>query len=615
MFALATVNAAEFKLSVAGLDENRRPTLLLSGLEAGQYGLEASTNMTGWFSLFSGIGTDGQLRYQHAEAVNFSRLFYRGVKLPDATVSKVVPQVDSNAVAVAVITPEAGGTLTLTDRGGTKFRFTVAPSNVIESVAVTMQLVTNFTAFPADNAMRSAVLFKPDGFQFQGAGLLEIQYPTNIPSLKISSFAFGGDGSGFFLTPDVISTNVVRIPVTHFSGVGTGLWDPTARTTAVTTHIENTRDRMSQDMAGILGRERDRRLLGAEPQTNLGAEMQLRLKDYFDNYLKPFFVEARKDCALAQFLMREILGTDRQGQLLGITNGPASSFLGSGETEIWICNCQKEALKACEDGKISDGRLIRTVLGIERQAQLLGGSGALEKCGLGSLGDLMEKAMDRKLPCAREWFGLVSYSDGGSRSGDCSSSSEVECHATTTVALTFESDVEDAVMQDESFLPFFSKQTWRLKLIPVATGSFSSESVSTQKLPCGTLTTTSSTSAANSGDMELEAEFVFEDGQLTEFGIRMMTGKSLELKTEQSITDSFTGCEGTGGSPKTPGFSNTQQFNHPTFLDPEPALMEDVVFTKRTQTALQGTVQGTRSGLDGIKMPYSWKFSIRRNGP
>src|SRR5688572_5885232 len=330
------VNGADFSLSVVGVDSQRRPTLSLSGLTSGRYGLEASTNLSQWFSLTSAPAGIDPVSLVHNEAAQLGTVFYRGVQLVEA--SAVVPQVDSNRVATGLITMANGGSLVLTNESGVRYTFTVGPSNVLDTVAVRMTLVTNFTSFPYENEMRTAVLFEPSGFEFHGAGLLEILYPTNVPHLKISSFAFNGDGGGFHLTPDVVSSNRVRIPVTHFSGVGNGLWSGTERTKAVTTFVDNRLDRVSQEMAGILGRDRERLLLGEEPQLDLGKEMESRQQDYYDNYLKPFFAEAETDCALAQSLTRHLLGMERQSQLLGVENSPASSFLGSATSKKWNCN-------------------------------------------------------------------------------------------------------------------------------------------------------------------------------------------------------------------------------------------------------------------------------------
>lgn len=605
------VSGADFELRIVGVDSQRRPTLSLSGLTTGRYGLEASTNLTQWFSVTSAPAGVEPVSFVHNEAAQLGTVFYRGRQIVEG--SLVMPQVDSNRVAVGLITMADGGSLVLTNEAGVRYTFTVTPSNVLDTVAVRMTLVTNFASFPYENEMRTAVLFEPSGFEFHGAGLLEILYPTNVPHLKISSFAFNGEGGGFHLTPDVVSSNRVRIPVTHFSGVGNGLWAPTERSKAINALVENRMDRMSQEMAGILGRERDQVLAGGEetPLSVLATEVENRQKDYYDNYLKPFFAEAEKDCALALSLTPRLLGMERQSQLLGITNSPASSFLGSETSAKWTCNCLAEAIKACEEGRISDQSLMKALLGAERQSALLGGGSAMDGCGLGSIDTFMEQALNRKLPCVPDWIGTISYSDGGSRSWDCSGGSPgVTCTASSSAVLNFEADVERATLEDDSFPPFFSRQTWTLKFFPEANGSFSSDSRSVQRLDCGgTITTTHRKSGANSGPLDLEVVFVFENGELSDFNIQMVVHGELAVKTVETATGVITPCEG-GGT----GSSSSNIFLDTVFLDPEGVNIDEVAFTKQTAVALEGTARGTRVAVNGITMPFSWTFSLRRNG-
>jgi hypothetical protein len=108
-------------LSIASVDAERRPTLLLSGLESGQYGIQTSTNLVQWFSLINSPGSAGELRYLHADAPSFRNIYYRGIKLSEP-LAQIVPQVDSNYLAVGVITYQDGGSLSLTNDGGTRSR-------------------------------------------------------------------------------------------------------------------------------------------------------------------------------------------------------------------------------------------------------------------------------------------------------------------------------------------------------------------------------------------------------------------------------------------------------------------------------------------------------------
>jgi hypothetical protein len=303
---------------------------------------------------------------------------------------------------------------------------------------------------------------------------------------------------------------------------------------------------------------------------------------------------------------------ERQSQLIGVTNGPAASFLGSETSQKWNCNCLVEALKACDEGKISDQTLIQKLLGAERQGQLLGGGDVLEGCGLGSLDAVLDQALTKKLPCAPAWIGVVTYSDGGSRTRDCSGGFPgITCTATTSTSLDFEADVETATLLDESFPPFFSKQTWTLKFFPQANGSFAYDSHKVEPTACGaTITTTHHKNGAQSGPLDLEIVIVFEDGELTDFNIRTAFNGNLAVATTEVANSVSTPCDN-GGT----GFSSTHTFRDTVFIDPESVSIDEITFTKKTPTDIEGSVNGTRSGIDAIIMPFSWKFSLRRNGP
>ena len=599
--------AGNITISIGALDPERRPTLILSGLDPGHYGVQASTNLADWETLYSGSAVDGKITYQHTNAVSFGTRFYRGIVLSNTPPPVLVSLVDSNSLAMGIITPDRGGSLEFTNLAGVRFKFSVGPSNVVDPVAITMQLVTNMTGLPASPETHATVEFHPSGFQFHGAGLLEIEYPTNVPHLMISSFAFNGDGSGFHLTPDVVGSNFVRIPVTHFSSVGAGRWLPTERTKAVTTYVENTKDRMSHDLGAILGRDRQAQLLGAEPDLTVGDQIDSRTREYYDKHLKPFFNEARGDCALARFLTTEILGLERQRQLLGM--GGDSSFLASEDSKAWMCNCQQEAITACEEGRISDTTLIRTLLGIERQSQLLGAGEALEACGQGNLADFLDRAQNRDLPCIPEWYGYIEYSDGGSRSWSCSTFHE--CRSSTATALSLQADVETVEMEDSSWPPFFYSQTWRLRFVPEATGFVVSEGYFSEPVPCGNLIQESWTKGANSGPMEIVVEFVVEDGEVIDFVIETTVHKHLEVKTSSVTTTTFTGC------PENPELASsyTTSSKGEVYLAPAAVGIDQITFTKRTPTALEGTAQGWWDNIDAVRMPFSWKFSLRRQDP
>ena len=617
VFSLA--GAAELRLSITGPDADRRPNLLLSGLTNGQYGIEASTNFLNWSRLITGAGTNGELPYLDTNAPGFARRYYRGIQLADVppTVAPVVPLVNSNASTAGVITYFAGGQLSLTNDAGVRFTFTVAPSNVVDSVAVTMQLVTNFVSFPYENEQRSTVLFQPEGYVFEGAGVLEIQYPTKIPFLKFSSYSFNGQGSEFHLVPDVVTSNSVRIPVTHFSGVGAGIWTGTERTKAIVTHLDNAQFGFQQRLAGVLAEERMRQLLGSEGNgSRVTAELVTVSGEYYEQYLKPYFGAAGKDCGLARDLTRRILGLDRQWQLLGVGATPTAQFIGSETLQQWECNCLDEAIKACQNGTISDQSLVRRVLGLERQSQLLGGDGAgMSRCGHGSFNEFLSQATAGELPCAKPWMGTIEYTADGTRSWDCRLGfpGEIYCNQDSSESLSLFGDVDQVELQDESFPPFYSSLTWKLKFFTDATGSFTWNTRSSRRFECGAVETSQSNeNGAGSGTLEVDCEFQFEDGELTSFTLD--GNNQLIVKTLSNQSSNTTPC-----SKDDPGSHAGNVFPKQAPLSPIPALKDSVKnpiqFTKISPTELEGSVSGIGGGLNDIPLKYTWKFHLFRRQP
>lgn len=629
-----TSSAADLRLSVAGLDANRRPTLLLSGLGSGQYAIEASTNLTRWFNLTTAPGANGELRFLHNEASSFRAIYYRGVKVPGdvGPLTPIVPQLDSNQVAVAVVTFQEGGSLSLTNEAGVRYTFTVAPSNVLQSAAITMQLVTNLVSFPFENELRTAVKFTPEGFRFHGAGLLEIQFPTNVPHLKLSSFAFDGAGGDFHLMPDRVATNRVRIPVTHFSVFGTAVWGPTERTRAFETRVSNVESAGQHRSAEILGRERQLQLLGASDGGDEAlAEVNQITQDYYDRELKPQFTAAESDCSLFQSLMPRVLGVERQQQLLGASEGV--SFISSETFDKARCNCLDELIAACEEASISAESFMQGLLGLERQAQLLGGS--LEACGpQGNINEWMADAQNNRLPCLTEWVGTLSYSEAGSFSGQSSSTSVISGTQPQTVMTTvlesmsvqyeFRGGVERVELEDDSIPGLFSSLTWDLSFYPDATGAYAYKLDTRKSYECRNdggvkqEDTIHDVRGGGSGSNEVRVHFVFEDGELTAFTI--LQRESLKLKIPTHSTNTRTDCPrrdpNTGElreqAPKTI-FAVLGETTRSFPVNYVPT--EQVVFSKKSPTELMGTVSGNRQEFFGqalVNIPYRWEFSLRR---
>lgn len=339
-------------------------------------------------------------------------MFFRARRVADRPAAGVQVVVDPARSVSALITPQAGGRLALTNASGTRYLFEVGATNVLEPVLVTMTEVREFAAFPATNSMRTAVVFEPDGLAFHGGGRLTIAFPTNVPHLKLSSFTFSGLDNRFGFVPDRVSSNAVVIPVTHFSGAGTALWEPSEWNRAAMIEANNAMAVAQKEMASVLQAERQRQLLGEPSGLDVAGLIREASRKHFETQLKPLFAAAASDCGLARFLIRELLSLERQLQLLGYEDQFISLSPDDPNFRGWMCNCVKEANDACQAGTISSANYVQAVVGIERMAQLMGYS-AWEACGLGDFSDLLVGLQQQKAPCAPEWIGSLSYREEG----------------------------------------------------------------------------------------------------------------------------------------------------------------------------------------------------------
>lgn len=637
-FHFNLVSAADLRLSVAGIDDERRPTLVLSGLGAGNYGLQASTNMLQWFDLATPPSRGTELRFLHSEATKFGTLYYRGIKRQDTSVTPqapIVAQVDSNNVAVAVVTFQEGGSLSLTNDGGTRFTFTVAPSNVLNSVAITMQFVTNFNAFPFENEMRSAVKFEPEGFRFHGAGLLEIQFPTNVPHLKLSSFGFGGQGGDFHLVPDLVNTNSVRIPVTHFSVFGTAVWGPTERTKAFETRVENVESANAHRTAELFGLVREQQLLGCvDCGANSMAEVIQIQQDYVDRQLKPQFEAAGTDCSLFRALTPRVLGIDRQQQLLGITHG--ENFFSTASAQKAMCNCLEELVFACIAKDISAESFFQGLLGIERQGQLLGLKTS-EDCGTGSIHEWVQEAQNKKLECITEWVGTIKYSESGTYSnqrsrtfstgGATSVNVQETIRSSMSQELSFEGGVERVELEDDSIPGLFESLTWNLYFYPDAKASYSYNHDTFKSYECRKdsegvqeESQTHKVVGAGSGDNIVKVYINVEEGEVRAFTILETQSLKLKLPAANQSTDKHCPKKDriTGEYREQPTlvrFSNASTVEETFSTNYVPT--EEIRFTTRTRDEIVGTATGQRQELlprEGtvVLIPYKWEFSLKR---
>ena len=193
-----------------------------------------------------------------------------------------------------------------------------------------------------------------------------------------------------------------------------------------------------------------------------------------------------------------------------------------------------------------------------------------------------------------------------------------------SVQYSFEGGVERVELEDDSIPGFFSSETWDLFFYPDASGTYSYQRDIERSYVCrsedGVQKGNNSVAikGAGSGSNEVKVHFVFEDGQLTAFTIIERKGLKIEIPV--------TGKETRTDCPKRNRVTDAIEQQSPiivfevsstdshTFETPF-VPTEQVIFSTRTPTQLEGSASGLRQAVLGdsiVLVPYTWKFSLRR---
>lgn len=144
--------------------------------------LEGSFDLRVWFRIQSAATVNGGVQFLHSNSIPAEAVFYRVRTGAPPEPAPIVAHIDSTRSAGGLITPEAGGRISLTSAGGLRFDFAAPTNSVREPVAVRMTLITNFTAFPANDGFRAAVMLEPEGLDFMVTARLTITFPEALPA-------------------------------------------------------------------------------------------------------------------------------------------------------------------------------------------------------------------------------------------------------------------------------------------------------------------------------------------------------------------------------------------------------------------------------------------------
>lgn len=316
-------------------------------------------------------------------------LFMTSCALPSFSQTKTVPkdlqyvfEIPSDPIAVSVTLEEKniyksvigpdGGFLSVTGEDGTVFSLDIPAGALAVDTNIQMIPVSKIEGMPFGSAAY-AVNFAPEGLSFLKYATLTIDPQEEIPVDQQLFFGYQGVGEDFALAIPEVNSSELKILIDHFSGYGVskGLL---ADIEPVRQRIGGSAEKRIQSIiAEKIMAERQRILMGQEGENDL--DLGGLFEQYDKEVVQPRLAAAGESCAAGRLALITVLGIERQRQLLGVNEG-VSSFDNDLMTKVAEV-CVKEEYELCRDEHIVH-RIIPVMIGIERQGQLLGVEGASE---------------------------------------------------------------------------------------------------------------------------------------------------------------------------------------------------------------------------------------------
>ncbi len=269
----------------------------------------------------------------------------------------------------------AGGVLTATASDGTTFELTI-PNDALISPQTIVMTPVRLDANPFGTGKTWGVQLLPDGLTFNSPLTLVITPGAGQTPPVAQQVPFGwGANNQVALAAPAKGDSRLTLQLLHFSSYAyaTATQGISASLAGVRNRIGGSAEaRIQSAIAERLTAERQRQLLGDEESGMVSiAEVIALLREYVKEVVEVRVAAAGSSCAAGRLALETVLGTERQAQLLGLTGAvPQYAQLEPlVDTVAGVCLDEEYAL--CRDQHIIQ-RIIPVWLGLERQSQLLG---------------------------------------------------------------------------------------------------------------------------------------------------------------------------------------------------------------------------------------------------
>lgn len=336
---------------------------------------------------------------------------------------------DDSRAAEGVI-PIEGGTVSATGADGTLYSLAIPGDALLVETKIRL-IPAAVSGLPFGSEVTYAAQLEPEGLAFNNFVTLTITPPQAIPVEEQLFFGYQKAGEDVIFAPPVLDSAEIKIQLLHFSGYGVTkglLADPEK----VRERLGGSAERRLNSLVNEkLGRARQKAQLNdSDPELNSIAEDLQPLFDQFEKeVIEPRIAAAGESCAAGQLALQTVLGFERQKQLLGMGGESLSKYAELIATVSRVCLL--EEYKLCAEDHIIH-RMVPLWLGTERQIQLLGfaeDSGSTEIIQLAK--DLTEKCLTFDL----EFESSAVFDDGGGGGFVSNVKSKVPLHFSTSTLI------------------------------------------------------------------------------------------------------------------------------------------------------------------------------------
>jgi hypothetical protein len=321
--------------------------------------------------------------------------------LPKPDAPSVSPQVAEGGYPADGVISHNGGSLTAIGADGRFYQLIVPAGALAADERISMKPLASVGGLPFAGGMIAGVQFEPAGLEFSRPAALIISGDGISAAAGQVVFGYNGAGrdlrlSAWFRKPPPWAegqydpSKSLVVPVEHFSGVGIAPATDLETARQLRYKASDARDRISQEVADKIARERNRQLTGTDDSegTDLSGLVESSLTAYLEEVILPEAAAASFSDAMYESAARDIIGWERQRQLLG----DESELSGKNKAlrdridklmKIAWEKLVERAEKRCYAGDFS---IIARILPLERQRQLLGEdrpnefSEALKRC-------------------------------------------------------------------------------------------------------------------------------------------------------------------------------------------------------------------------------------------